>query len=357
MLPPRRGGDLAPEFVVRRARPGDSEGLRRLHSASSDSGKVAFRPRHHVDVAEARTTLRPDSDEFVAVVGDQVVGTASVTFSAVWAGTDVIGLAWGSGLAVAPAWRRRGIARALTAALLDAVAHRGTPHVLAAAIQVGNEGSMSNAMAPLHRVLGTVRVTPVPPPRRRPRPVPGVIVRPATSADLSAVAEGIGGAARALTLASAPDAEELASWLDVRVGGELLRSYVVATDTAGRIVAGIGIEEEGRLFSLEVTRMPAAIAAANLLVRVVPKDRLMRNLNVRFAWFEPGHEAAAQAMWRHVRWEYRDRGTSIVRAVDPKGPLARALPVARWLPSTSLRVVVREPPGVTLPPLPIGAVV
>ncbi len=182
-------------------------------------------------------------------------------------------------------------------------------------------------------------------------------MRPATPADLPAVADGIRVAARALTLAPAPDAEELASWLAVRVGGELFRSYVVATDTAGRIVAGMGLEEEGRLFSLEVARMPAAVAAANLLVRVVPKDRLMRNLNVRLAWFEPGHEAAAQAMWRHVRWEYRDRGTSIVRAVDPKGPLARALPVARWLPSTSLRVVVREPPGCMLPPLPIGAVV
>ena len=284
------------------------------------------------------------------------MGTASVTFSRVWAG-DVIGLAWASGLAVAPGWRRRGIARALTAALLDAVADRGTPHVFAAAIQVGNEASMSNAMSWFDRVAGTVRVTPVPPPRRRPRPVPGVTVRPATSADLPVVADGVRRAARALTLAWAPDAEELASWLAVRVDAELLRSYVVATDEAGRIVAGIGLEEEGRLVSLEVTRMPAAIAAANLLVRVVPKDRLMRNVNVRLAWFQSGHEAAARAMWRHVRWDYRDRGTSIVRAIDPRGPLARALPVAGWLPSTSLRVVVREPPGFTLPPLPIGAVV
>ena len=182
-------------------------------------------------------------------------------------------------------------------------------------------------------------------------------MRPATPADLPAVADGIRIAARALTLAPAPDAEELASWLAVRVGGELLRSYVVATDTAGRIVAGIGLEEEGRLFSLEVTRMPAAIAAANLLVRVVPRDRLMRNLNLRFAWCRPGQEAAAKAIWRQVRWDYRDRGTSLVRAVDPTGPLARALPVAPWLPATSLQVVVREPPGLTLPSLPIGAVV
>jgi predicted N-acetyltransferase YhbS len=357
MLAGGRGEGLGPDVDVRRAQPSDGDALRRLHAESSDSGKVAFRPRYYADPAEARTALRPGTEEFVAVVGAQVVGTGAVTFSKVQAGAQVIGLAWGSGLAVAPQWRRRGVARRLTEAILDAVADRDTPHVVAGAIQVGNKASMSTAMPWVGRTLGTVRVTPVPPPRRRPRSVPGVIVRPATPADLPAVAEGVGGAAQALTLAPAPDVEELASWLAVRVGADLLRSYVVATDASGDVVAGIGIEDEGRLFSLEVTRMPAAIAAANLLVRVVPRDRLMRNLNVRFAWFRPGHEAAARAMWRQVRWDYRNRGTSIVRAVDPTGPLARALPVARWLPSTSLRVVVREPPGVRLPPLPVGAVV
>ena len=103
---------MGSDLVVRRAQPSDAEDLRRLHAASSDSGRVAFRPRYHVDVSEARRAVRPDTHEFVAVVAQEVVGSASVTFSRVRLGDEDMALAWGSGLTVAPGWRRRGLARA-----------------------------------------------------------------------------------------------------------------------------------------------------------------------------------------------------------------------------------------------------
>lgn len=149
----------------------------------------------------------------------------------------------------------------------------------------------------------------------------------------------------------------LASWLAIRVGGHPLRSYAEATDATGRVVAGLGVEHEHKLISIEVTRMPALIAAANVFLRVIPRDRLLRNINVRFPWFLPGHQAAAQWLWRQLRWDIRDRGTNVVRSVDPTGPLARALPVPRWLPSTSLQIVIREPAGCVLLARPVGAVV
>jgi len=349
--------DLGNEVVVRPLQAGEDPELRRLRATSSDSGKVAFRPRHHGDETVLRSLRGDDVDDYVAVVGGELVGAGSVTFSRVADGAHVIGLAWLSGLVVAPAWRGRGIAGRLTTARLDAVSCRDGPHVVAAAVQAGNGPSMANAMRWADRVLGTVRVTPVPPPRRPPAPRSGVTIRPVASADLPAVAAGIGVAAQKLSLAPVLDADELARWLDVRVGSRALRSYVVATDAAGRVVAGLGVEHEHELISIEVTRMPALITAANMFVRVVPRDRLMRNINLRLPWFAPGHQASARLLWRQVRWDERDRGTSIVRSVDPTGPLARALPVPRWLPSTSLRIVIREPPGWSLPGLPVGAVV
>lgn len=348
--------DLGNEIVVRPLQAGEGPELRRLRAMASDSGKVAFRPRHHGDETVLRS-LRGDVDDYVAVVGGELVGAGSVTFSRVADRAHVIGLAWLSGLVVAPAWRGRGIARRLTTARLDAVSCRDGAHVVAAAVQAGNGPSMANAMRWADRVLGTVRVTPVPPPRRPPAPVPGVTIRPVASADLPAVTAGIGVAAQELSLAPVLDADELARWLDVRVGNRALRSYVVAADAAGRVVAGLGVEHEYELISIEVTRMPALIAGVNVFVRVVPPDRLMRNINLRFPWFAAGHQAAARLLWRQVRWDERDRGTNIVRSVDPTGPLARALPVARWLPSTSLRIVIREPAGWSLPGLPVGAVV
>lgn len=349
--------ELGKEVVVRALRVGEAPALGRLRAMSSDGGKVAFRPRYHGDETALRSLRSNDMHDYVAVVDGEIVGAGSVTFSRIAAHPAVIGLAWLSGLAVAPAWRGRGIARQLTTARLAAVAGRDGPHVVAAAVQAGNGPSMANAMRWANRILGTVQVTPVPPPRRPPAPVPGVSIRPVATADLPDVAAGIRAAAQELSLAPVPDADELARWLGVRVGGQPLRSYAVATDATGRVVAGLGIEHEHKLISIEVTRMPALIAAANVFLRVVPRDRLLRNINVRFPWFHPGHQAAAQSLWRQLRWDIRDRGTNVVRSVDPNGPLARALPIARWLPSTSLQIVIREPAGCVLLARPIGAVV
>jgi len=354
-----RRGDLGEDVVVRPLQAGELAELRRVRALSSDGGKVAFRPRHHGDDTALLSLRSGESHDYVAVVGGELVGAGSVSFSRVADRDRVIGLAWLSGLVVTPAWRGRGIARRLTMARLDAVSDRDGPHVVAAAVQAGNGASMANAMRWADRILGTVQVTPVRAPHRAPGAASGVSIRPVATADLAAVAAGIRMAAKELSLAPVVDADDLARWLDVRVGvgGEALRSYTVAVDATGTVVAGLGLEHEYKLISMEVTRMPALLAAANVVVRVVPRNKLMRNINVRFAWFRPGHQAAAQLLWRQVRWEVRDYATSVVRLVDPTGPLARALPAARWLPSTTLQIVIRDPAGSALAALPIGAVV
>lgn len=341
-------------ITVRPAGPGDEAGVRALVAGADDGGRVGFRPRHHVSRAEASRTELHEGSDLVAIGDGRVVGAGSVRFSRVGAGEHTIPLAWLAGLAVDPAWRRRGVGSAVSAALFEQAAAWDEPCAVAAAIQIGNTASMGNAARWFSRVAGTVRVTPVPPPRRRPKPALGITIRPATQDDLPVVADGLRAMSHTLLLAPAPSADELADWLAVRLRDATVHEYVVATDADGRVVAGLGLEDEGAQVSLEVTRMPAAIAAANLVLRVVPKDRLMRNLNLRYAWFRPGHDDAARALWRQVRWDYRDRGTSIVRSVDPTGPLADVLPVARWLPATSLQIVVQDPPGHTLPALPVG---
>lgn len=343
--------------VIRPLDAADAPAVRELRARSSDSGKIGFTLRHLVSPEEAARAKPPDSVGVVALVSDQVIGEASVVFSRASAGAQDCSLAWLHSLAVDPRWRGRGVARALTAARLDEVAGRTDPHVVAAAIQVGNAASMANARRWSQRTLGRVRVTPVPRPRRQVALPDGLTLRRADPADLPAIAEGIRATARGLVLAPIPSHDELGTWLDVRVAGRLLRDYFVAVDEGGDIVAGLGIENEGLMLSLELTRMPRSVELANLVLRVVPKDRAMRNLNLRLPWFGDGHEDDARALWHRVRWELREHGTSVVRSIDAKGPLASVLPVAPWLPSTTLDIVVREPAGLTLPSLPIGAVV
>ena len=342
---------------IRAIAPEDAEAVRELGARSVDGGRVAFRQRHHVPYAEALAARRPDSSGVVAVGADgRFAGSGWVTFSEVAHGDGRLTLAWLHSLNVDPERRGEGIARRLIDARLELAAARPGPVVVAAAIQAGNDASWASSRRWATDTLGTVRVTPVPPPRRRP-PASGLTVRTATAEDLEEVAAGIDRTASRLALAPAPAAAALAEWLDVRVGGAPLHEYVVATDRSGRLLAGFGLEDEGRLFSLEVTAMPPAVVAANLVLRVVPKDRMLRNLNLRLPFVEPGHEDAARALWRAARWERRDRGTGVVLAADPAGPVAAALRPPRWLPSTTLRIVTRAPEGVSLGGVPLGPVV
>lgn len=338
------------DVVVRQAEESDGEQVRALALRSADSGRIAFRTVHRASVAEVARARRPGAATFVAVAPDgRVVGAASATPYDVVDGDRTARLVWLHSLGVDPEWRRRGIASRLTGARLAHAETLPGPTVVAAAIQSGNEASMAGARRWSDRTLGTVRVTPVPPPRRAPRPVPGLEVRPAGPGDLETVATGIRSTARDLALAPVTTADELAAWLAVEVNGVPVHEYVVAVDAAGTVVAGLGIEDEGSVQALEIVALPLAVRAANLALRVVPHDRMMRNLNVRLPFVTPGQEAAARHLWQSVRWRYRERGSSVVTAFAPGSPVARALRSPAWLPSTGLDVVVRDHPEVALP--------
>ncbi|MCF6378189.1 GNAT family N-acetyltransferase [Nocardioides KLBMP 9356] len=344
--------DADDTVVVRPRRDGDEQQVHALRERSADGGRVAFRPVHRVSDEEAARVRRPGSMSWVAEADGAVVGEASLHLSRVAAGEEVVRLAWLHGLSVDPDWRRRGIARRLTEARLGEVDRLDAPAVVAAAIQAGNAPSMASARRWCDRVLGRVHVTPVPPPRRAPSPHPTVTVRAATADDLDEVAAAVREAARQHALAPVTDAPELSRWLAATVEGDRVHDYLVAVDPAGRLLAGIGLQDEGRVQSLEIVSMPASIRFANRFLHVVPADGRMRNGNVRMPFVRD--EAAARHLWQVARWQWRDRTSSLVTMTAPDGPLTAMLASPRWLPRTTLEVVVRDHPDVRLPDLPLA---
>src|SRR5699024_8317747 len=115
------------------------------------------------------------------------------------------------------------------------------------------------------------------------------------------------------------------------------------TDGSGRLVAGMGLREEGRLRSLRVVRMPSAVRVASRLLRVVPPDGVMRNVLLDKVWFAPGHAHAARRLWDEARWRMRGTGTAVVGTYDPRGPLREVLSTPPWIPTTSFTLAVRSP--------------
>ena len=88
--------------------------------------------------------------------------------------------------------------------------------------------------------------------------------------------------------------------------------------------------------------MPFQLRAANVLLRIVPPDRRMRNLIVDKAWFAPGQLPAARFLWERTRWEWRAAGTSLLLTHDPRSPVNQVVAARPWLPTTSATIAVRS---------------
>jgi hypothetical protein len=116
----------------------------------------------------------------------------------------------------------------------------------------------------------------------------------------------------------------------------------VVTDQSGRLLAGLGLHEEGRLSSLVITHLPAHLRAANAVLHVVPRGGRMRNLIADKAWFAPGQLGAARYLWEVTRWEWRNAGTSLLLTHDPRSPVHDVIAARPWLPTTSATVAVRS---------------
>lgn len=334
-------------WTLREATPGDSDALASLAASAADGGRVTFAARHHVPVVQA-TRLRRQSSRCVLAVNEDgaVVGAAWVSLGRGRVGSEPHPVALLSSLAVHPQWRRRGIAAELTGWRLALIEQQQPDAIVVAAIQAGNLASEANARSWATQAIGNLLVTPTPLARRPIRSRPGLVVRPARLDDQSEVEQVIAGLdlfTRNHLLASPVTGDDLRRWSHVRLAGNPINRYFVVTDDDNRVLAGTGIEYEALFASLEVTRMPTPTRLASRVLGVVPDDGLLRNLNIKMAWYPPGNQQAARHLWQTLRRRLRGDGTTLVSVHSPSSPLQQMVRTPPWAPSTSLRIVARSP--------------
>lgn len=320
---------------VRPAQASDEAALAALAERVVDGGAVAFTTRHRVPLLEAAGA---HSVGFVAESAGEVIGAGWVRVGRCRLLGSPQPYAMLHSLAVAPEFRGRGVARALTDARLawtaEESARRDETIVAMATIQQGNTASLANARRWATAFTGELRVTPVPVRSRPPRERPGWLVRTATDPLPFDDVPGIG-----------PDTapEAIREWLARSVRGEPVNHLHVLTDRSGSVSAAIGIHDDTPVSELQVVRMPGAVALANRLVRVVGPGGAMRTGQVALAWHRDA--AAGRYLWQYLRWHWRSRLTSLVTTVDPSDPLAAMTRAPRWLPATRIRLAVRLPDG------------
>ena len=333
------------DLVVRVADPDDRAAIATLHEASPDGGAVGFRVHNHGGPGAAEPAVHRRSVDVVAEVpGLGTVGAARISTGTLRVAGEPRPYALLSSLVVHPAHRRRGVAAGLARWRLDhAAGLAGEGAVVLANVQRGNTGSQANAARWADGWTGAAVTAPLTMLTRRARR-PRYEVRDATAADSAAVASGHAAFTADHAFAHEWTPESLVEWLEAGP----VNGYRVAIDPRGAVVAGMAVRREGLVRSLEVTRLPAYIAAVNVVLRAIPPDRVLRNVVVDHLWFAPGHQEAAADLLRETRWDWRDQGTHLLVTLDRRSPALPAVGLRPWSPTTVTTTAVRADPPVAL---------
>lgn len=332
-------------FTLREMTPADSAALAVLTEESPDGGKIAFSPRFHVPAYTSFETRTLAMAGVVAEAGDAdgVVGSGRVSFGECWFEGAVRPYALLSSLIVHPTHRKRGIARALAEwRIARAMEYSGPETLILADIQTGNSGSLANATKWATQIGGLVKTIPVPMSAKPPRPMHEVTIRAPTADELADVAAQLNDFHAGYNFHRPQTAASLDAWLKKTPFTDPINHYRVAVDGQNRLLAGMGIKEEGRLMSLHISHAPALIRLANLVLKVIPPDNEMRNLQVDKLWYASEQLDAARHLWQTVRHEFRERGSSLVVNYDPRGPIPQVIQTPFWMPTTSVTVAVRS---------------
>lgn len=333
---------------LRRLRPDDGEALRRLLAVGHDTGRVPAAPRYVVDPYSALVGLETETVGVVAEGDPGIVGLALVRFGRCRVAGDMRSYALLHNLLVDPDCRRRGIAGLLLDRRLELVRKKvGEEALLLANLQVGNVGSFRTAQRWARQFLGPLVVTGAKVRSSRPRLPADLTVESLGYGEEDRFAQHLDRFYRRHNFYPSLSGEELERWRRRSPLSRPFRHFRVVRDSGGQLLAGMAVSESYRLQVLHVARLPPVLRVLNAIARFVPPDGEVRQLTVSRLWFAPGNWRAIRLLWRHVRWEWRDRAGMVMTRFDPRDGWRRLLGLPPWTPRGEMNLAVRAPAPVS----------
>jgi GNAT superfamily N-acetyltransferase len=331
---------------LRQIIPADGQALSELYQASPDSGQIQIAPLYYVDAYRALLDSRPSVVGVVAELPEtgQLVGAGFVHFGQSQFEGALRPFAVLSGVVVHPDFRRRGIASQIAGWRVDCARQRlGEEGIIVTAIQKQNTGSFAVAGTWSQQFVGRLSIGAVRMRQKPPDAVNGLTIRPAESSDLEAIAAGLNDFYQEYNFYELQSAETLADWLSRSPFDTPIRHYFVAENATGKIVAGVGVTEQYRTMEMQVQHIPLAMQWLNKIVRFVPADGRLKQITLRKVWFAAGQKKAAQYLAEFVRWQWREKASTLTFTFDPRSPAADVLAIPFWLPKGQLVLAVNGP--------------
>lgn len=333
-------------FTLRAMVPSDGPALAALGEQTPETGMVSMHSRFEYDPYETLLALRPGTIGVVAETADHpgLVGICLMSFGECWFEGTIRPSAYLYSLSVHPDHRRRGLGSLLTTWLVN-VAHdrHGDDGVIYAGTQPDNVASQQTmrswATQRFDRVAGVVQK----PRAEAPRPPSGWDVRPAEARDIEEIAKRRDAFHDGYDLYSPESPASIAAWRAHSPFGLTFRDYHVVVDPRGDLIAGAGLVEEGLLLSSQVVSVATPLRLANLFLRMVPSDGVVKRNVIEGLWFVGERPDAAAFLWEWMRWLSHRRATIAMTFFDVRSPLAGAIRMPRWIPSPPGTLVVAGP--------------
>ena len=334
------------DFTLRALVPSDGSGLAALGEQTPETGMVSMHSRFEFDPYETLLALRPGTIGVVAEIPGHpgLVGMCLMSFAECWFEGTIRPTGYLYSLSVHPDYRRRGLGSRLTTWLVNAARERHEDAlVIYAGTQPGNVASQrtmeSWATQRFDRVAAVVQK----PRSRPPKPPSGSVVRPAEAGELEEVAQRRNAFYDDYDLYPPESAPSIAAWRAQSPFGFTYRDYHVVVDRDGNLVAGAGFVEEGLLLSAQVVSVATPLRLANLVLRMLPRDGVMKRIVVDGLWFLEDRPEAAAFLWEWMRWLANGRATLAMMFFDMRSPLAGVIRMPRFMPSTPGTLVVAGP--------------
>jgi predicted N-acetyltransferase YhbS len=334
------------DFTLRPMEPRDGPAIDLLMRTEAQSTSMSMTTYYEHDVYQALLAQHPTLYGVVAEVPgrDGLVGMATAFTEEITVGGRVLPSAHLENLKVHHDVRRQGLGSRLATWRIEE-AHRrfGGEGVITTGIEISNTGSLATARRWSTQTLGPIHVVVARVLSRAPV-MRGITVRPIVDGDLEAVVLGMNGFYAGYDLYPPQTATGLTASLEPTTLGIVHRQYRVAVRDDGTVVAGAQVNERFKLLTDHLERIPRALALASRVAPLIPRDGVIRSVELTLAWHASGEQAAGRHLWDAIRHEWRDRATHAAGNADPRGPLFDMLHVGpTMIPKIRLMIPVQSP--------------